>query len=196
MRPLQILSLQVRVDLGVMTMNRYSTLPRSPKLGPRHQMKFSIISRILFKERGLTPLLHIQHILSSINKTDLNFGDVLSHKEVFVWFGLVGFYGISTIVGYLMPNPLYTYVLSIYMICKHFEDNIFKWARVHFLLHTVKWFQVFLYNSHNLTAVICLHTFCSIWPIDRTLSGATNLDQSGPKSNDNEGVYQIYMICK
>ncbi len=28
--------------------------------------------------------------------------------------GLVGFYGISTIVGYLMPNPLYTYILNIY----------------------------------------------------------------------------------
>ena len=31
-----------------------------------------------------------------------------------MWFGLVGFYGISTIVGYLMPNPLYTYILNIY----------------------------------------------------------------------------------
>ena len=31
-----------------------------------------------------------------------------------VWFGLVGFYGISTIVGYLMPNPLYTYILNMY----------------------------------------------------------------------------------
>ena len=29
-------------------------------------------------------------------------------------FGLVGFYGRSTIVGYLMPNPLYTYILNIY----------------------------------------------------------------------------------
>ena len=28
--------------------------------------------------------------------------------------GLVWFYGISTIVGYLMPNPLYTYILNIY----------------------------------------------------------------------------------
>ena len=28
-------------------------------------------------------------------------------------FGLVEFYGISTIVGYLMPNPLYTYILNI-----------------------------------------------------------------------------------
>ena len=28
-----------------------------------------------------------------------------------VW---LGFYGISTIVGYLMPNPLYTYISNIY----------------------------------------------------------------------------------
>ena len=27
---------------------------------------------------------------------------------------LVGSYGISTIAGYLMPNPLYTYILNIY----------------------------------------------------------------------------------
>ena len=30
---------------------------------------------------------------------------------------LVGFYGISTIVGYLIPNSLYTYIFKIYMIC-------------------------------------------------------------------------------
>ena len=29
------------------------------------------------------------------------------------WFGLVWFCGVSTIVGYLMPNLLYTYVLDI-----------------------------------------------------------------------------------
>ena len=31
----------------------------------------------------------------------------------FIGFGLVGFYGISTIVGYLMPYNLYTYILNI-----------------------------------------------------------------------------------
>ena len=31
----------------------------------------------------------------------------------YIGFGLVGFYGMSTIVGYLMPNPLYTYILDI-----------------------------------------------------------------------------------
>ena len=28
-------------------------------------------------------------------------------------FGLFGFYGISTIVDYLMPNPFYMYLLNI-----------------------------------------------------------------------------------
>ena len=32
----------------------------------------------------------------------------------YIWFGLIGFYGISTIVGYLMLNPLYTYILNVY----------------------------------------------------------------------------------
>ena len=48
----------------------------------------------------------------------------LSHKTadatknicyVKVLIGLVEFCGISTIIGYLMPNPLYAYII---MICK------------------------------------------------------------------------------
>ena len=27
--------------------------------------------------------------------------------------GLIWFYGISTIIGYLMPHPLYTFILNI-----------------------------------------------------------------------------------
>ena len=37
----------------------------------------------------------------------------------YIGFGFVGFYSISNIVGYLMPNPLDTYIYQIYMICKH-----------------------------------------------------------------------------
>ena len=44
-----------------------------------------------------------------------------------VWFGLVWFIGISTLVDYLMPNPVYSYISNqIYMICIHFVNNIFK----------------------------------------------------------------------
>ena len=32
----------------------------------------------------------------------------------YILFGLVWFYVISTIVGYLMPNALYTYILNTY----------------------------------------------------------------------------------
>ena len=32
----------------------------------------------------------------------------------YIWFGLVGFYGISNIKGYLMPNPCYTYKKKLY----------------------------------------------------------------------------------
>ena len=35
-------------------------------------------------------------------------------RKLDIWFDLVDFYDISTIVGYLMPNPLYTYILNIY----------------------------------------------------------------------------------
>ena len=48
--------------------------------------------------------------------------------------------------------------------------------------------------------VICLHIVeisnSSIWVIDRTLSDATTLGQSGPGSNSNEGVLKISQISK
>ena len=43
MRPQQVLPLKIKVDLGIMAMKGYSTLPRSPELEPHHQMLFSII---------------------------------------------------------------------------------------------------------------------------------------------------------
>ena len=60
-------------------------------------------------------------------------------------YDLVGFYGISTIVGYLMPNPFYTCILNI-------------WFQIHFIdlsdpelifFHIVKWFHLLLSNMNN-----------------------------------------------
>ena len=67
-----------------------------------------------------------------------------------VW-GLVGFYGISTIFGYLMPNS-------------------FLFQTVQFSIST---------------------QFSSIWSIDKTLSGATTPDLSGPGSKGNKGILCI-----
>ena len=38
----QVLPLWVRVDLGVMAMKSYSTLPESPEVESRYQMQFSV----------------------------------------------------------------------------------------------------------------------------------------------------------
>ena len=43
---------------------------------------------------------------------------VINYKD---WFGLVWFYGISTIVGYLMPKPIFTYIFNTWFA------NIFCW---------------------------------------------------------------------
>ena len=56
------------------------------------------------------------------------------------WFGLVwfgGFYGISTLIGDLMPNPQYTYIVNIYDLWTHFRDNIFQTSLVsYFFAHS------------------------------------------------------------
>ena len=56
---------------------------------------------------------HVQALLASNTELFCFFSLLYSATEAF-WFGLVWFCGISTIVGYLMPNPPYTYTLNIY----------------------------------------------------------------------------------
>ena len=53
-------------------------------------------------------LWHINHCRLFNTKSSLYL--YIKHMR----FGLVGFYGMSTIVCYLMPNPLYTYISNIY----------------------------------------------------------------------------------
>ena len=37
----------------------------------------------------------------------------IAFRIIWVTGWLVGFYGLSILVGYLMPNPLYTYIIEI-----------------------------------------------------------------------------------
>ena len=94
--------------------------------------------------------------------TNLNQKCILSNKEKVpgvairkerLFVCLFGFYGISSFVGYLMPNPF-----------------LYKWT---FLFQVIQFI------------------ISSIWPIDRTLSGATSPGQSGPGSDSNKGVLYI-----
>ena len=61
---------------------------------------------------------------------------------ILVWFGLVEFYGISTIVGYLMPNPVFTYILN-----NTFCKNTVQWSNSFFLTIQLGLSHLF---GHNL----------------------------------------------
>ena len=58
---------------------------------------------------------------------------------------MVGFNGILTIVGYLTPNPFYTYLLNIFVFLTHFVDNISKraWAIFFFFCRHLNGFKYF-----------------------------------------------------
>ena len=57
------------------------------------------------------------YIGSNILSTESDVNIRIENALTAINLRLVWFYGISTIVGYLMPNPLFTYILN--MICKH-----------------------------------------------------------------------------
>ena len=63
-----------------------------------------------------------------------------------IWFGSIWFYGISTFVGYFVPNRFYTYILTI--IKSSFLENVFSEPERIFS-HTVKWFHLFQSNTNN-----------------------------------------------
>ena len=74
-------------------------------------------------------------------------------------FNLVWFYGILSIVGYLMPNSFYTYILDMNDFFTHFVDNIFKrnWSHFFFCIQLNGFIyfyliRIILYTSNCLIA--------------------------------------------
>ena len=117
-------------------LSEYISLHLSLKLatnsGPLSRIKWEIyfykqVCFVSFIETRLLCEITIQHyyhigstdqrlltliIFLKINKNK-NF-PIKENYYVLFWFGLFGFYGISTIKDYLMPNPIYRYILNIY----------------------------------------------------------------------------------
>ena len=60
-------------------------------------------------------------------------------------------------------------------------------------IYTVKFKKAILFQTIPLSTN---KQFSAMWPIDKILSGATNLDQSGPESVGNEGVLRIPALLK
>ena len=65
------------------------------------------------KEKNLKRCYRIKNYNNEKQRVSLSLSLSLSLFQVIYLERLVGFYGISTIVGYLMPNPLHTYILNI-----------------------------------------------------------------------------------
>ena len=88
-------------------------------------------------------------LIAKPNKWILKVLNILKISAIIITFlkeiGLVRFYGISTIVGYLMPNPLYTYIKYIWFV------NTYSWKHFKWVWHTVKWFQILQCISNNLS---------------------------------------------
>ena len=81
--------------------------------------------------------------------------------------------------------PFQTIQFSISM---KFKCKYTLWLSKTFLLQAIQFSQAVLIQ----TILFSINTqFSSIWAIDRTLSGAITLGQSGPGSNGNEGVLCI-----
>ena len=69
---------------------------------------------------------------------------------------LVEFYGISNLVGYLIPNPIYTNRIKYRIYRQILSITSLKGTWSSFIVCTV--FQQLLCRSKNLTSVICWHT--------------------------------------
>ena len=80
---------------------------------------------------------------------------------------MAGFHGILTAVGYLMPNPLFTYILNTYdyrnEIVETFQMSLTKFVYTDKLFHTFltgiflftnKLFQVLICNIDTITSMI------------------------------------------
>ena len=106
--------------------------------------------------------IYIKYIYDLVNLWHINHCWLFNAKSflyvysICIWFGLLRFYDIWNIKGYLMSNPLWTYILNIWFV-NAFCLNIFKRTSAH-SLYTFKWFYVLLCNISH-----CLHIFKRIY---------------------------------
>ena len=84
--------------------------------------------------------------------------------------GLVCFYGISTIVGYLMPNPVYSYILDICIICKRTSTMLHDSKLCHVSL-TIK------LNNSNLFPTLSVLAFFFLSPPTKSAGAVEYTDR-------------------
>ena len=69
-------------------------------------------------------------------------------------FGWIGFYSISSILGYLMSNPINTFIWNIYDLETHFVDNILNESELIFFFFCIQ-----MNSFKYIQALIFFHYF-------------------------------------
>ena len=122
--------------------------------------KKAVINRYLFYSGEFFNLIWFVWILWHINYCRLFNAKYSLYKYIgYIRFDLVWFYGISTNVGYLMPNPLYTYILNIHdlvwfsLVLRHinhwrlFNAKSFFYIYIKYMINKHIWWIKFLNKS-------------------------------------------------
>ena len=106
---------------------------------------------------------------------------------ILVWFGLVWFYGISTIIGYLMLNPFLNALTVLFQTIQVSIQKQFHFKQFSLGLHSLN-VKTILFKAIQFNIST---QFSSIWPIDWTQLGATIQNQSKLGNDDNKGVLRF-----
>ena len=98
-------------------------------------------------------------VLWHINHSRLFKAESFSYIYIkYIWFGLVWFYGISTTLGYLRPNPFHTYISNIYdlvsfgLVLWHinhsrlFKAESFSYIYIKYIWFGLVWFGFMAYQ--------------------------------------------------
>ena len=72
----------------------------------------------------------------------------------YIGFGFVGFYGISTIVGYLMPNPLYKYISYLIWLSLWHISRCWLFSAKSFLYIYIKYIWFGLVGFYGISTLV------------------------------------------
>ena len=156
-----MLPLQVRVDLGVMVMKRYSAFPKAPALlEPHHQMVSCHIQE--------TPLQ--RQFIQQPHVYTLGLDNCISCTFILTFFVLLFLQSyLHTVIWYqvFLSNTNNLHMVIWYQVflsnTNYFHTGILDiiWLSNTNNLHTVIWYQLFLSNTNNLHTVIWYQVFLS-----------------------------------
>ena len=138
----QVLPLQARVDLGVMAMNKYSTLLRSLKLEHHHQIWFSAIPRTPLFEECFNSIQRIQSAYSNPSLQKIEVVVSIYHARLKTVHNIFNWLWSQLLDRHFFPMPVVTSHSHIVLATptntkssflgssEHYSFNKYYWPRM------------------------------------------------------------------